>query len=67
MTNLEWLHQMKSEDERYNKSETTIRKFTDEQRITKALEIIAEELCLLRKKPTVINNVNFPNNKGGKI
>ena len=50
MTNLEWLHQMKSEDERYNKSETTIRKFTDEQRITKALEIIAEELCKLNAR-----------------
>jgi hypothetical protein len=63
MTNLEWLKKMKKDDEDWYKADSTktIREFTNEFRKTKALEIIAEELCLLREKPTVINNVNFPN------
>jgi len=63
MTNLEWLEKIKKEDEPYDYDECGWP--TPEWRIkfrqTKALEIIAEELIMLRAKPVVVNNVNFPN------
>lgn len=58
MTNLEWLEEMKKEDERYYKQETEISKYTNEYRITKALEIIAEELIDTKRllRTYIINN-----------
>jgi hypothetical protein len=63
MINLDWLKKMKKDDEDWYKenSTKTIREFTNEYRRIKALEIIAEELIMLRAKPVVVNNVNFPN------
>lgn len=63
MTNLEWLEKMKKEDDiyKYDDCGWPTPEWRIKYRQAKALEIIAEELCLLRQKPTVINNVNFPN------
>lgn len=51
MTNLEYLEKMKE----FKKETINI---DTQYRTAKALEIIAEELCLLREKPTVVNNYN---------
>jgi len=64
MTNLEWLEGMKEEDKSIKKiialcdGNIKIDDFGYVYRQIKALEIIAEELCLLREKPTVVNNYN---------
>jgi hypothetical protein len=57
MINLDWLKKMKKDDEDWYKenSTKTIREFTNEYRRIKALEIIAEELIMLRAKPVVVN------------
>lgn len=63
MTNLEWIKEQREYLEKLDKSNGTENYLSHnvEQRIKRILFIIAEELCLLREKPTVINNVNFPN------
>jgi len=67
MTNLEWLEKIKKEDEQYlelsvgdgNKEGWQVEsQYRMKFRKMKALEIIAEELCLLRQHPTVVNNYN---------
>lgn len=71
MDNKQWLLAMELFDDDYgitkgskivNDTIMNMKKISQEEqykiRQIKALEIIAEGLCLLRKKPTVINNFN---------
>ena len=60
MDNLEWTKKIRGEESCFNVTKLDGSQVEEDRqkRIVYLLSIIAEELCLLRKNPTVVNNYN---------